>query len=56
MKVFSKEIIYHFQCSNCEGWWTIGDFHIKKQDKLFCPWCGFVSKVKIIEGKNEQRS
>lgn len=41
MKV-SKEVLVHFQCSECKGWWTIGD--APERDHWFCPWCGKAQK------------
>ncbi len=35
----SEEILTHFQCSDCKGWWTIGDAP-KESEHWFCPWCG----------------
>ena len=33
----SLERLWHFQCENCNKWWTIGD----APDRLEwgCPWC-----------------
>ena len=35
----SVELLVHFQCSGCLGWWTVGD---APNDRLTwnCPWCG----------------
>jgi hypothetical protein len=34
----SIERLYHFNCPDCQGWWTIGD--LPKIEKMFCPYCG----------------
>ena len=40
------EILHHFSCNKCSGWWSIatefaGQYSdvIEKQ-KWYCPWCG----------------
>jgi predicted RNA-binding Zn-ribbon protein involved in translation (DUF1610 family) len=35
----SKEVLTHFQCGQCEKWWTIGDAP-KSKKVWYCPWCG----------------
>jgi len=44
------EKLSHFQCSNCNKWWSVGD--APRRNKWFCPWCGkeqsFV-KVKLLK-------
>ena len=50
----SKEIIWHFTCDSCSGWWSIAaseahpqvvpaqetEWYPKVAKKLFCPHCG----------------
>jgi len=39
---YSTEILTHFQCPACEGWYTVADHHIVQQ-KLkshYCVHCG----------------
>ena len=44
----SIEILYHFSCKECKGWWSIamenfygiGGYPGIGQRKWFCPWCG----------------
>lgn len=54
---YSTEILTHFQCDDCKGWWTIGDYHIvaQKTKKLYCPHCGneqsdvLIARDRIVE-------
>lgn len=41
----SIEKLYHFICSECNKWFTIGDWAIK--NSLICPHCGVESTVEI---------
>ncbi|MEX0931188.1 MAG: hypothetical protein WDZ88_00395 [Candidatus Paceibacterota bacterium] len=34
----SREVLSHFRCGECAGWWSIGD--APKRKLWFCPWCG----------------
>ena len=38
----SIEILYHFSCKECKGWWSIAveNFMGAKGREWFCPWCG----------------
>jgi hypothetical protein len=38
----SIEILYHFSCDECHGWWSIAmeNFYGVENRKWFCPWCG----------------
>lgn len=44
---YSKEILYHFSCDKCGGWWTIGDFQ-NFDFELYCPHCNHKSKPEKI--------
>ena len=33
---YSVEKLFHFNCSDCKKWWTIGDFDIQE---IHCPYC-----------------
>ena len=54
------EILYHFTCGRCKGWWSHahtpdmneeGDFETEPPTKLmYCPHCGEDGKVKIKKG------
>lgn len=33
------EILRHYRCRWCQGWWSIGDGSIDPC-VLYCPWCG----------------
>lgn len=39
----SIEKLYHFNCSQCAKWWSIGDWSVQKE--LTCPHCGFKDEV-----------
>ena len=34
------EILHHFSCTSCGGWWSIALEAVMKPRQLFCPWCG----------------
>ena len=38
----SIEILYHFSCKECKGWWSIAveNFMGAADREWFCPWCG----------------
>jgi len=36
----SIEILHHFSCTSCRGWWSIALETVMKSRQLFCPWCG----------------
>ena len=38
----SIEIIYHFSCKECKGWWSIAmeNFMGANHRRWYCPWCG----------------
>jgi transcription elongation factor Elf1 len=38
------EMLHHFQCAQCNGWWTIGDAQETKEE-WWCPWCGYLQKI-----------
>lgn len=40
---YSKEILWHFSCDVCKGWWTISDWEAK--DTIACPHCTTLAKV-----------
>jgi hypothetical protein len=35
---YSIEMLVHFRCSVCSGWWSIGDAKVDRT--YFCPHCG----------------
>lgn len=39
MITYTVEQLYHFQCSMCSKWWTIGDWD-GTADSMCCPHCG----------------
>ena len=38
----SIEILYHFSCKECSGWWSIAmeNFMGASHRRWYCPWCG----------------
>lgn len=36
----TKEIIWHFTCKMCKGWWSIAASDNWKPKQLYCPHCG----------------
>ena len=40
MPASSLEVLSHFQCGKCAGWWSIGDAVLEDRAEWFCPWCG----------------
>ena len=55
------EILYHFTCGRCKGWWSHAhtpdmnkkndEFRVDGPSKLmFCPHCGEDGEVKIKKG------
>ena len=37
----SIEILYHFVCNECKGWWSIAvENFMGTNQRWFCPWCG----------------
>mgnify|MGYP003151288992 FL=1 len=56
---FSKEILYHFNCGECNKWWSIADYHLFSKDvpknnevvpnNIICPYCGHKEKAKEVK-------
>ena len=54
------EILYHFTCGRCKGWWSHsqtptmdkkGELQTDKPTKfIYCPHCGEDGEVKIKKG------
>jgi predicted RNA-binding Zn-ribbon protein involved in translation (DUF1610 family) len=49
---YSIETLVHFQCTYCEGWFSIGDAPLQGMS-YYCPWCGKLGKM---EGSNDANS
>jgi hypothetical protein len=45
--MFSKEILYHFVCEKCKGWWSIALTDAWKPSKLYCPHCGYLNNFVV---------
>jgi len=37
----NTEVLHHFVCSKCRGWWSIAAEEKMKHRNWFCPWCGW---------------
>ena len=48
----SIEILYHFNCRQCNKWWSIGDFDAAI-DSISCPYCQNESGLEFIKEKSE---
>lgn len=44
---YSIETLYHFNCHNCGGWWSVGD--APNLPVWTCPRCGFRAIAKPVE-------
>ena len=40
----SSEVIWHYTCQECLGWFSIASHSNYKPKKLFCPHCGYKSE------------
>lgn len=53
----SREVLHHFRCVLCDGWWCLVDVHIvdgidgptvegADGNRIwYCPWCGTPQRV-----------
>ncbi len=41
------EVLYHFRCRHCEGWWTIGDWQ-PGTAAIRCPHCGTLAVPRAL--------
>jgi len=48
---YSIERLYHFLCSECGKWFSIGDW--KVVDKLMCPHCGVSQKTEKLKTQED---
>ena len=46
---FSVEKLWHFNCSRCKEWWTIGDWKTASGPTAICPHCGHMGLMKSQE-------
>ena len=44
MITYSIEKLFHFKCTCCKKWWSIGDFQLAPRTTLRCPFCGHVAE------------
>jgi transcription elongation factor Elf1 len=48
IKVYIEKL-YHFQCPQCNHWWSIADGKIAIGQETFCPACGIKHEVEKFE-------
>ena len=49
MKI-DREIIWHFVCDYCKGYWSIAVMDEWKPNVLYCPHCGEKNSVQADNG------
>ena len=47
----SVELLSHFNCKSCNGWWSIGDAVLEDRADWFCPWCGLKNTFERFNNK-----
>lgn len=52
MIYYSLEKLYHFLCSKCNKWWSIGDW---LGNPLTCPHCGYHSDEFVEKNGIDQK-
>ena len=56
---YSKEIIYHFTCEECDHWWSIAleNELTNKQVSWTCPWCSHIhdKELKTYTNKHQHK-
>lgn len=45
----SLEFLYHFCCDRCSRWFSRADIEPQIGEKLYCPSCGHLNKVEIVQ-------
>jgi hypothetical protein len=53
MAIYSRELLVHFRCGSCDGWWSIADLQARLMRegldlfsrRWYCPWCGLHQTV-----------
>jgi hypothetical protein len=50
----SLEMLFHFRCTACHHWWSIGDAP-KRKKYWFCPWCGTKQSLLKEKGGKPER-
>ncbi len=46
------ELLHHFSCTSCSGWWSIAAEHIMKSRHWYCPWCGHNDYYEVENGES----
>ena len=49
--MMSIEMLSHFNCNECNGWWSIGDAILEDRSEWFCPWCGVKNTFEKFSNK-----
>ena len=53
---YTVEILYHFNCGLCQGWWSypftpnqLEDYnmHLPADERFWCPHCGHSQTLKV---------
>lgn len=43
----TREIIWHFVCQHCSGWFSLAVMDDWKPKKLYCPHCGKQQQITL---------
>lgn len=46
---YSMEVLYHFACGECFGWWSMSDDEGELVREFTCPHCKFSATVHLPE-------
>jgi hypothetical protein len=46
------EILHHFSCKSCSGWWSIAAEQVMDPRYWHCPWCGQNDYYEVENGKS----
>ena len=46
----SIEILHHFSCKSCSGWWSIAVETVMSSRQWYCPWCGHHDYYEVNNG------
>ena len=50
--MINTEIIHHFVCTSCKGWWSIAMEEFMEPREWFCPWCGKENDLRGVIREN----
>jgi len=46
------EILHHFSCKSCSGWWSIAVETVMSSRQWYCPWCGHHDHYEVENGES----